>query len=72
MFYTAVRSSQDERMQVSVPPLPIESVTSQNRCGGRQGNSWIVPVPLVRARHIYAVEHFLLTRHKESEFSMIL
>lgn len=59
-------------MQVSVPHLPIESVTSQNRRGGRQGSSCTVPLALVRARHIYAVEHFLLTRHKESEYSMLL
>lgn len=59
-------------MQVSVPHLPTESVTSQNRRGGRQGNSCILPLALVRARHIYAVEHYLLTRHKESEYGMIL
>lgn len=59
-------------MQVSVPPLPVESVTSQNRRGGRQGNNCIVLVALARARHIYAEEHFLLKRHKESEYRMIL
>lgn len=49
-----------------------ESVTSQKGHRERQGNSCIVPVALVRDRHIYTVEHFLLTRHKESEYSMIL
>lgn len=68
----AVWASQEKRMQVSVPSLPIESVASQNRHGGQQGYSCIVPAALVKARHIYAVEHFLLTRHKESEYRMIL
>ena len=42
-------------MQDSVPPLRtvrVQSGTSQKTRGGRQGNSCIVPVALVRAKQI--------------------